>query len=212
MITKRIHHHGKSLYHSDNRTDKKNDMQKIIITAFLLISLTSAGGLEDWDNSMFEQIHQRWRCNFSEIYFPNVTYLGDTRFYLSANLALLAFGDEKLKESAKLASIGLAASMLTTQVLKCAVGRKRPEDPDCSRCDSSFPSGHTTALFTMAYVYGAQYPKLRIPLYALAVSVGLSRIYLGEHYPTDVIAGAVIGTAGGIAVIETKDFIISIGF
>ncbi len=187
-------------------------MQKIIITILALISLTSAGGLEDWDNSLYEQIHHRWKCDFGDVYFPAVSRFGDTEVYLSVNLALLAFGDAKMKESAKLSSAGLALTMLTTHALKCAVGRERPDDPDCSRCDSSFPSGHTTAMFTMAYVYGAQYPKLRIPLYALAMSVGLSRIYIGEHYPTDVIAGAVIGTAGGIVVIETKDFIISIGF
>ncbi len=57
----------------------------------------------------------------------------------------------------------------------------------------SFPSGHTAGAFIMAGVLGNFLPMLLIPLFLWAIVVGLSRIYLGVHYPSDVIAGAVLG-------------------
>ena len=186
-------------------------MKKVFVTLSICVIACYAGGIQDFDNSLYDQIHYRWQCDFNDIYFTNVTYLGDGEVYLSVNLGLLIFGNESMKESAKLATAGLAATMLCSQLLKCAVGRDRPGETDTPRCTSSFPSGHTTAAFTMACVYGEQYPKLRIPLYLLAVSVGISRIYLGEHYPTDVIAGALLGTAGGIVIIKNKNFILELG-
>ncbi|OGG02939.1 hypothetical protein A2W14_02020 [Candidatus Gottesmanbacteria bacterium RBG_16_37_8] len=62
----------------------------------------------------------------------------------------------------------------------------------------SFPSGHATIAFAAAYILSRQRPKLTIFLFFLAVIVAVSRIYLGKHYPSDVIAGAVLGMLIGI--------------
>ncbi|RKZ26040.1 hypothetical protein DRQ26_05005 [bacterium] len=184
---------------------------KISGLSFILFCSVFGGEIQDFDESLYSSIHDGWRCDFAENYFSAVTYLGRSDFYLSTNLALLCFGDDKMKESAKLSTASLAASMLTAEIFKVVVNRRRPEGQDVSRWDSSFPSGHTTAAFSMAYVYGAQYPKLRIPLYFFATSVALSRIYLGEHYPGDVAAGAAIGTLFGFVVMKNKNFIVEIG-
>lgn len=60
--------------------------------------------------------------------------------------------------------------------------------------DHSFPSGHTTAIFASTVPYMIAYPVLTAVLLPLACTVGFSRIYLGLHYPSDVLAGAVIGS------------------
>jgi len=57
----------------------------------------------------------------------------------------------------------------------------------------SFPSGHTSAAFVMAGLLSHFFPVVMIPAYSWASLVGLSRVYLGVHYPADVLAGMVIG-------------------
>lgn len=64
--------------------------------------------------------------------------------------------------------------------------------------DSSFPSGHTASLFAAAVVLVIAYKAKGIPALAVALLVALSRIYLCMHYPSDVLAGVLIGSACGV--------------
>jgi undecaprenyl-diphosphatase len=63
----------------------------------------------------------------------------------------------------------------------------------------SFPSGHATVSFACATVLAVAVPRLWIPLYALATLIAFSRVYVGVHYPGDVIVGAALGVAIAIA-------------
>ena len=63
----------------------------------------------------------------------------------------------------------------------------------------SFPSGHATVSFACATVLALAVPRLRYPLYALAALISWSRVYVGVHYPLDVVGGAVLGVALAIA-------------
>lgn len=65
--------------------------------------------------------------------------------------------------------------------------------------DSSFPSGHTAGSFAAATALATFYPKDRPILFGLAGAVGLSRVYLGHHFLSDVLVGAAIGTGIGVA-------------
>jgi undecaprenyl-diphosphatase len=63
----------------------------------------------------------------------------------------------------------------------------------------SFPSGHTMTAFSIALVISYYYPSLQAPMFFLAVSIAVSRIVLGMHFLSDVLAGMVLGAALGLA-------------
>ena len=63
----------------------------------------------------------------------------------------------------------------------------------------SFPSGHATTSFACATVLALLLPRLRVPLFLLAAAVAWSRVYVGVHYPLDVLGGAVLGVAIALA-------------
>lgn len=63
----------------------------------------------------------------------------------------------------------------------------------------SFPSGHATVSFACATTLALAVPRLRIPLYTLAALISFSRVYVGVHYPLDVLTGAVLGVGLAIA-------------
>ena len=89
-----------------------------------------------------------------------------------------------------------------TTALKYSINRERPfiTYPDIvkkSRAGSpSFPSGHTSSAFAAATSLSLSYPKwyIIIPSYTWAGTVGYSRMHLGVHYPSDVLAGAIAGS------------------
>jgi membrane-associated phospholipid phosphatase len=91
----------------------------------------------------------------------------------------------------------VAVSYALNTGIKFLVRRPRPELPGLEPLTPtvtalSFPSAHATTSFAAARVYGALAPAA--PLYAVAVLIALSRIYLGVHYPSDIVAGALFGS------------------
>ncbi|MBZ0199680.1 MAG: phosphatase PAP2 family protein [Ignavibacteriaceae bacterium] len=72
----------------------------------------------------------------------------------------------------------------------------------------SFPSNHATNNFAVAVLFYRIYPNLKLPLFIAASLIALSRVYLGLHYPSDIIAGAMVGSAFGylfsLAAIKTN--------
>lgn len=102
--------------------------------------------------------------------------------------------------------VSIGGAGLTANLAKNIIGRARPSlfdsvgpldfKPFAFDSDwASFPSGHATNIFAFATVIGMLWPKGRVLLYTLAVWIAASRVLIGEHYVTDVVAGAILGTA-----------------
>ncbi|MBO8171847.1 MAG: phosphatase PAP2 family protein [Bacillaceae bacterium] len=131
---------------------------------------------------------------------PRVTHLGSAAFTISLLLLVWLAGNLQYHPGLE-GLVSLSVSHLFVQMIKRKISRPRPymvhnhlhtiSDP---LKDYSFPSGHTTAIFSLSTTLSLSVPILATFLFPLSVLVGISRIYLGLHYPTDVGIGAMIGT------------------
>ncbi len=106
--------------------------------------------------------------------------------------------DAERKAEWRRATATVAATYALNTAIKRVVGRRRPQLPGLPALTStptslSFPSAHASTSFAGARLYSRLGPPGG-KLYALATGLALSRLYLGVHYPSDVVAGAALGT------------------
>ena len=130
-----------------------------------------------------------------------ITSLGDGGIiWIAATIALLI--PKKTRKVGIMSAVALLGSLLiNNNLIKNIVQRPRPYVtftdlqiiiPQPS--EFSFPSGHTSSSFASAAVFYRHLPKkFGVPAVILAALIGFSRLYVGVHYPTDVLAGAVMG-------------------
>ena len=132
-----------------------------------------------------------------------VTHLGDAASTVGVTLVLMLGMVPGLREAGMRAAIALAGSHLVVQLLKRTVSRARPRMPEGFAAlvqppdRFSFPSGHAASSLSLAMAVAAVLPgPAAAALLALAALVGMSRCYLGVHYPGDVIAGWMLAALG----------------
>jgi membrane-associated phospholipid phosphatase len=141
---------------------------------------------------------------------------GMRRLTRAADSSRLSFGAAALlaatrgRRGLRAAASGLVAvgatSAIVNGLVKPIAGRRRP-DPAAQNVPvarlarmprhPSFPSGHTASAFAFASGVGHVLPREALPLYVLASLVAYSRVHTGVHFPADVVAGSVIGSALG---------------
>jgi len=129
------------------------------------------------------------------------TYLGDGYLWGGLALGLILFGNA-LDRAYVLIGLGITIVSITLfRLFKILFNRPRPLlivfGLRSRLIDShSFPSGHATIAFGLAWVIAVCYPHLLVQLaaYLGAITIGVSRVYLKEHYPLDVISGALLGS------------------
>ncbi|HEY5592526.1 MAG TPA: phosphatase PAP2 family protein [Paludibacter sp.] len=122
--------------------------------------------------------------------------------------------DDDLLKNALYVGVAVGVDGVLTYSLKHFVGRPRPyvtySDiiPYTTETSNSFPSGHTSLAFTTATALSLKYPKwyIIVPSYLWACSVGYSRMNLGMHYPSDVLAGALLGAGSAFVTSKVNDW------
>ncbi|KAB2879496.1 phosphatase PAP2 family protein [bacterium] len=153
-----------------------------------------------WDVLLFRIIFNRNGKMLLDRFFLMISKSADG--YLYAIAALLFFLIEprtgNMFFTSAIFAFGLKVALYL--VIKRWVRRKRPFDniagirfliapPD----QFSFPSGHTSGAFLFAVLCGHFFPIISVPLLLWSTLVGISRVYVGVHYPTDVLAGSILG-------------------
>jgi undecaprenyl-diphosphatase len=153
---------------------------------------------------LFEKVNRHFDKKLLNLFFCSITHLGGAKFTIGATLFLFLLSSKDTILLAISSALALSASHIPVHILKELLPRKRPyltldkaKYPEEPLQDYSFPSGHTTAIFSIITPYILFYPDLTTGLLSLALCVGISRIYLGLHYPSDVIAGGILGTLTG---------------
>lgn len=160
--------------------------------------------IQSFDFAVLDGI-QSIRNEFLDFIMPLITWFGEYGiFFILIGIIMLFFKKYRLCGIATLGSL-LTGVLVGNVLLKHLVMRDRPcwinETVDMLIAvphDYSFPSGHTTACFTAATVIFLHDKRLGIPAYIIAVAVAFSRMYLYVHFPTDIIAGMILGI--GIAI------------
>jgi undecaprenyl-diphosphatase len=161
--------------------------------------------LMGWDEALllgFRRFHSPWRTAIAR----SLTTMGDGKTWTMVGVACLAtFSARGAQLGLRLgAATGIAT--LLSQTLKRSLTRPRPNvaiegfEPLASNPDRfSFPSGHTAAAVAVAVAFTGEPYGLGPGALLLSIGIGLSRIYLGAHYPLDVAVGAVLGVFAGVA-------------
>ncbi len=175
-------------------------------TAFAVGVIATGRRGHETDATAFRAVN-RGAGPAADRFFTGVTELGSIWASIGAAAALAAFGDRR---AAGKAGVAAGVAWVVGQELKRVFERFRPyeADPEAVRLlidpprASSWPSSHPAVLLTFVTVAGRETglpSAARAGLTALAVVVAASRVYVGAHYPGDVVGGLLIGRAIGEA-------------
>lgn len=168
------------------------------------------GFIERRDHRVMRRMN-RWRApRWVRYWMIAATRMGDGWLWYSVAAALLAFGGEQRFAAIVAAGSAALVGVAVFKILKRLSHRPRPcqIEPHCwSKVlppdKFSFPSGHTMTASSIALVLTYFYPGLEIALIFLALSIALSRIVLGMHFLSDVLAGIILGVALGCCSLTT---------
>ncbi|MBI5623752.1 MAG: phosphatase PAP2 family protein [Elusimicrobia bacterium] len=164
--------------------------------------------LSSIDRFLFDKINHAWTHPWLDAFFPWLTDLNKNKVFLFGALpVVLSWWVYRRRGPAVkvLLAMTLAAGLcdaVAYRFIKPAVARSRPSIISSTVRTSrhsgySFPSNHAANMFAGATVLAMAVPSVRVPAFAAAGLVAYSRVYVGVHYPFDVLAGALLGLLGG---------------
>lgn len=154
-----------------------------------------------FDNYILYIVNTKMKTRVFDIFFPKFTQLAGVGFLGVLVLVFVMFADTpKLKAFTLELAFLQTFTAIIVHILKFLAKRVRPYDLleglntfDIFLPDYSFPSGHTAAACCFTMVVSYYYPELLSVFVAYAILIGISRMYLAVHFPTDVLVGAIVG-------------------
>ncbi|WP_028612016.1 phosphatase PAP2 family protein [Paenibacillus harenae] len=160
------------------------------------------------DNRIFYWFNRRISHSRLDRFLALFTHMGGAVFTIMLTLSVALFASEPWSGAGWQSFAALSVSFLITTLIKKKLQRIRPclvldeaKAVISPLWDPSFPSGHSTAVFSVITPFLFVSPWLTLLLVPLAATVGLSRIYLGMHYPSDCLAGCFVGTTTALFIV-----------
>ena len=154
--------------------------------------------------AILDGIQDLFGCALLDTLMPLVTALGNAGIVWIVCAVLLLLRRSTRKTGLSMAAALILELLVCNLLLKPLVDRVRPFELNTAvqllitaPADGSFPSGHTGASFASTVVLFRSRSRLRWPALLLSILIAFSRLYLYVHFPTDVLAGVVIGSALG---------------
>lgn len=190
-------------------------MRKILLFSLLLLSFTTYS--QNLDIRILRQINEHRNVHLDGTFKA----FSNSVSPISIAAPILIFGtgliekDQELKQKGLMIGESFLVTTIIATTLKHTINRPRPFEtyPDIQKLSaggsSSFPSGHTSDAFSTATSLSLAFPKWYViaPSYTYATLVGYSRMHLGVHYPSDVLAGAVIGAGSAFLCYKAQKWI-----
>jgi undecaprenyl-diphosphatase len=186
----------------------------VILLVLLLPQLCAGQNLD-------MQLLNSWHVHRNTSLDGTMNVLGATIYPVAAAIPVaqfiygLAKNDPKSIENRLQTAATLVVTAASTYGLKYIIRRERPyvAHPEYKPYEydgsPSFPSGHTSFAFATATNLSMEYPRwyVIVPSYLYAGAIGYSRIHLGAHYPSDVLAGAIVGAASAYVTYKGKQWL-----
>jgi len=189
---------------------------ELLILFLLTISIFFSFDADFWFYSYFLDISKSFNGVFLKEFFIDITKLGSSSWYFAISFIgfIVFYLNNKLqiiksKKSNKIVNFFISSFFyiltvgIITQIVKHIIGRPRPNYTDFDNTFEfnyftfesnfhSFPSGHSSTIFIVCFILIAAFPRLKYFFYFLATIVALSRVVVGAHFFTDIVAGAVL--------------------
>lgn len=168
--------------------------------------------MNEFELKILDFIREHLTCPFLDAVMPVITSLANGGIIWILTAAVLLIFKKTRKTGFSVALSLICGLIIGNLILKNLVGRIRPYDLNegveiliARLSDYSFPSGHTLASFEAATVLMIRDRRLGIPALIIAIIIAFSRLYLYVHYPTDVLAGIILGVLIGIFACRAAD-------
>lgn len=191
-------------------------MHKITTIILLILTLSFTNNnlsAQNWDIETLERLNNQSEMKGFSTFISESTIITSFGIPVGIGITALVKDDDKMLKEALYIGVSQMINNGLTYALKLSFNRERPYDtypqlePYKIMSSASFPSGHTSLAFSTATALSLQYPKWYIiaPSFLWASSVGYSRMNLGVHYPTDIIAGSILGAGSAYLTLKLNE-------
>ncbi len=189
---------------------------ELLILVLVTLSIFVSFNLDLWFYTSLLNLNQLSSGVFLKEFFSEITKLGSSSWYLSISIIgfVVFYINSKLqviktKSTNSLSNFFISSFVyiltvgVITQIIKHVVGRPRPNHTNFEDVFSfkyftlesnfhSFPSGHSSTIFIVCFIFVSVLPKLKYFIYFLASVIAFSRVIVGAHFFTDIVAGAIL--------------------